>query len=606
MRKIGFQLNDSAVAQNNVSNIENKNTAEPTISKNIVGNVKGKAVLYLRVSSPKQEDNFSLEAQEKMGRLYARNNNLEIVKIWKGVESGWGKKERKNFIQMLEYVKKHTEIRHILFDMLDRMTRNDFDKIKIQNLIKENDKVVHFTRGNKKYDKNSSSDDEFMMDIEVAVAKKWSNDISKKSRMGLMEKVEQGYCPSYAPIGYRNVIDKKIGKKVIEIYPKEAVLIKKLFEKVATGNYSMNMLAEDFYKAGLRNRFGGAVHLGTYYFIIRNPFYYGDFLYKGILYKGQHKPIVSKALWDKANDVLGGEHRPHSTNFAFSNMLRCDRCDCSILAEQKGDNIYYHCSLGRKKHSIKKYIKEEKMIEQFGDIILSTVIPKDVIDVINDGIKITSQERDNIEKHKKEMLTKEISQAEKELKKLCDMKYSSEYNNISDYEKKYIDNKINTLLEDTGAKTSELEAMGANTEEIIDKSQRISNILSDLKRVYDIADKYGKANIIKFILKLSKLNADNKIIPTFREPFDMFFNLNKELKRKSDRKDFDGMATFDLNSLYLYNNDENMGNIGVKTDIFPNQICIDNTVDFMKNSSFRRIGGMEEWKRRTAKRQCTM
>ena len=39
MRKIGFQLNDSAVAQNNVSNIENKNTAEPTISKNIVGNI---------------------------------------------------------------------------------------------------------------------------------------------------------------------------------------------------------------------------------------------------------------------------------------------------------------------------------------------------------------------------------------------------------------------------------------------------------------------------------------------------------------------------------------------------------------------------------------
>ncbi len=73
----------------------------------------------------------------------------------------------------------------------------------------------------------------------------------------------------------------------------------------------------------------------------------------------------------------------------------------------------------------------------------------------------------------------------------------------------------------------------------------------------------------------------------------MFFNLNKELKRKSDRKDFDGMATFDLNSLYLYNNDENMGNIGVKTDIFPNQICIDNTVDFVKNSSFCRIGEIE-------------
>ena len=593
MNKIGFQLNNSAVAQSNVSNRSNENMAEPTISKHIVGNVKGKAVLYLRVSSPKQEDNFSLDAQEKLGKLYARNNNLEIVKIWKGVESGWGKKERKNFIQMLDFVKKHSEIKHILFDMLDRMTRNDFDKLKIQKLVKENDKVVHFTRENKVYDKNSSSDEEFMMDINVAVAKKWSNDISKKSRMGLMEKAGQGYCPSYAPIGYRNVID-ETGKKVIKIYPKEAQLIKKLFEKVATGNYSINMLAEDFYREGLRNRFGGAVHLGTYYFIIRNPFYYGDFLYKGILYKGQHKPIVSKELWDKANEVLGGEHRPRSTNFAFSNMLRCERCDCSILAEQKGDNIYYHCSLKRKKHSMKKYLKEEKMIEQFGDIISSLIVSKDVIDVINEGIKMTSQERDNIEKQKKEMLTKEISKAEKELKKLCDTKYSAEYNNINDYEKKYIDNKMNSLIEDIGIQTRELEAMGANTEEILDKSQKICDILSDLKRVYDIADKYEKANIVKFVLKLSKLNADNKILPTFREPFDMFYNLNKELKRKSDRTSFDKVETFDFGKLDLYNNSENMGNIGVKTDIFPNQICIDNTVDFAKNSSFRMIGGLED------------
>ncbi len=165
---------------------------------------KEKAILFLRVSSKGQEDNYSLDAQEKLAKQYSLQNNLDIVKIWKVSESAWGKKERKNFLEMLEYVKKHQEIKHIIFDILDRMTRNDFDKIKIIKLVREYDKVIHFTRTSKTYDKNSSPDDEFVMDIEVASAKKLSNDISRKTKMGLQEKAEEGIYPGNAPTGYLN------------------------------------------------------------------------------------------------------------------------------------------------------------------------------------------------------------------------------------------------------------------------------------------------------------------------------------------------------------------------------------------------------------------
>jgi hypothetical protein len=52
--------------------------------------------------------------------------------------------------------------------------------------------------------KNSGSEEEFMLDIEVAVAKKQSNDISRKAKMGMLEKAEQGLYPSVTPIGYKN------------------------------------------------------------------------------------------------------------------------------------------------------------------------------------------------------------------------------------------------------------------------------------------------------------------------------------------------------------------------------------------------------------------
>jgi DNA invertase Pin-like site-specific DNA recombinase len=56
----------------------------------------------------------------------------------------WGRKNRRNFNQMLDYAKKHTEIKHIIFDILDRMTRNDSDKVKIIDLIEHDKKNYSF------------------------------------------------------------------------------------------------------------------------------------------------------------------------------------------------------------------------------------------------------------------------------------------------------------------------------------------------------------------------------------------------------------------------------------------------------------------------------
>ncbi len=145
------------------------------------------SLLYIRVSSEGQEDGYSLDAQEKLGYDYAQRKKLKIKRAWKVSESAW-KKERTAFNQLVEYAKSHSEIRHIIFDVTDRMTRNDIDKLKIYQLITDHDKTIHFSRSNKSYNKNSGSDDIFMFDIEVAVAKKMSNDISKKSKMGMLEK----------------------------------------------------------------------------------------------------------------------------------------------------------------------------------------------------------------------------------------------------------------------------------------------------------------------------------------------------------------------------------------------------------------------------------
>ena len=94
------------------------------------------SLLYIRVSSEGQEDGYSLDAQEKLGYEYAQRKNLKIKRLWKVSESAW-REERTAFNQLIDYAKNHPEIHHIIFDVTDRMTRNDLDKLKIYKLIKD-------------------------------------------------------------------------------------------------------------------------------------------------------------------------------------------------------------------------------------------------------------------------------------------------------------------------------------------------------------------------------------------------------------------------------------------------------------------------------------
>jgi len=243
-----------------------------------------KALLYIRVSSKEQEkEGYSLDAQEKLGREYAQKNNLEIARMWKVAESAW-KRHRTQFNQMIEHSKRHPEIEHIIFDITDRMTRNDFDKLKIYTLIEEFNKSIHFSRTNKIINRDSGSEDEFMFDIEVAVAKKMSNDISRKARMGMLEKAEQGEYPSASPLGYIN--NKQT--HTIQVDTERAPFMRTAFTEMATGNYSLNTLSDKLYRDGLRSRNGLKVIKPTLGKIFNNPFYYGSFLFKGTLYRGVH------------------------------------------------------------------------------------------------------------------------------------------------------------------------------------------------------------------------------------------------------------------------------------------------------------------------------
>ena len=158
------------------------------------------AVAYARVSSKKQEDEgYSIPAQIKLLNSYAEKNNIELVKIF--TESETAKRAgRKAFNEMLLFIKEKN-INTILVEKTDRLYRNFKDYVTLDDYELE----VHLVKEGTILSKNSKSHDKFIHGIKVLMAKNYIDNLSEEVRKGLREKVNQGYYPQKAPVGYLNV-----------------------------------------------------------------------------------------------------------------------------------------------------------------------------------------------------------------------------------------------------------------------------------------------------------------------------------------------------------------------------------------------------------------
>ncbi|MBR2921973.1 MAG: recombinase family protein [Alphaproteobacteria bacterium] len=505
-----------------------------------------KALLYLRVSSKGQEDGYSLDAQEKLAYEYAKKKNLEIVKVWRGAESAWGRKVRRNFVQMLDYSKKHPEVKHIIFDVFDRMTRNDSDKAKMTEMIQTYGKVIHFSRPNKTYSRDSSPDDEFAYDIETAVCKKTSNDISHKTRMGMQEKAEQGIYPSNCPIGYINNQE----TKQIDVDPTRAPLIQELFSRVAMGGESLAGLADEYFAKGLRHKTRNTrLSKSSLHKIIHNPFYYGEFQWGHKIYKGTHTPLVSKEMWEKAVQTLGSKHRPLKLKrkFAFGGLLICGKCDCTILGEvAKGKYTYYRCSFSKGQHEHKGYIREEELAEKFGKVVQDIAIPEYVSDWLQKGVAEFAKTKEKSRKKTLDILKSDYTQAYKKLNRLYDLQLegrgSLEMFSIKEKE----------LTEELSLLKKAIDECGAEYEKVIPRAQETFTAINNITEIYNMATNEEKAKILRLLAnQYTLVGRDIKV--DYKEPFCYFAQAKKELQPSSGR--IIGLPILDMKKIPSFTDD---------------------------------------------------
>src|SRR5213075_1789545 len=231
------------------------------------------AVIYARVSSREQErEGYSIPAQRKLLNQYAYVRGFRVQQEFIDVESAKNP-GRKEFGAMLRLLASDPQCRAVLVEKTDRLYRNRTDSIAFEELIEKRNVEIHLVKEGRVIAKDSRSQDKFMHDIHVAVAKHYSENLREEVKKGMREKAEQAIYPSRPPFGYKN----NSATRSIEVDPQRAPVLRRIFELYASGQHSLTTLRQ----AILRE---SSVRLSRAYLedILKNSFYIGRFIWQGI------------------------------------------------------------------------------------------------------------------------------------------------------------------------------------------------------------------------------------------------------------------------------------------------------------------------------------
>ncbi len=308
----------------------------PTVSS--LDTVLDLAVSYLRVSSKKQMDTArdidpdgnSIATQRIHVDRKAANLASRIVKEF--LDPGISAKsidQRPDFLEMIEYLREHPEIKYVIVYARSRAFRNYIDAALTKRLL---DKLgVKLVSSREDFGEGIMSE---MMEAVTDVFNDMQNKLSGEDvRLKMRNKAINGGTIGVAKLGYLNTRMDVNGRLVntIELDQERAPLVLRAFQLYATGDYSMELLEATMADLGLTSRrTGKPVTDSTLHKMLADPYYVGHLIYKGERYKGRHPAIVTPELFHQVQDVLNARSARGQRDRVLTHYLKgglfCDRC----------------------------------------------------------------------------------------------------------------------------------------------------------------------------------------------------------------------------------------------------------------------------------------
>jgi len=320
---------------------------------------------YIRVSTQKQGEGASLEAQKDAITAFASQQGLSVIEWFEEKETA-AKSGRPIFTGMMRRLKKG-EASGLIMHKIDRSARNMRDWNLVMELPKHGvkpyfavDNLDFTTRGGR-----------LSANLQAVIAEDYIHNLREEAKKGLYARLKQGLYPFKAPIGY---LDNGKGK-VKTPDPRFAPMIREMFELYASGQHSFRSLRIEMNRRGMRNTKGRPLSMAGVETIMNNPFYTGLIHIKasGQTFRGIHEPIIPTALFRRVQEIKSGKCGKKVTrhNHLYRGLFRCGLCDHPMSPELQKGRVYYRCQTPTcETKTIREDVLEASIIQSLKTLIL--------------------------------------------------------------------------------------------------------------------------------------------------------------------------------------------------------------------------------------------
>lgn len=351
-------------------------------SPQVANEEKVRYCLYARKST-EQEDKqaLSIESQVKEMLELAEREQLNVTEIKRESHSSKEVGQRPIYNQLINEIRQG-KFTGILTWAPDRLSRNAGDLGSVVDLMDQKH-LKEIRTFSQRFTNNPN--EKFLLMILGSQAKLENDNKMINIKRGLRARCEMGLWPCSPPTGYLS--SKNVDQKCqVQIDPRRAPMIKKMFEKVAYEKMSGRKLHIWLqHEANFKTKNGKHLNLGNLYLLLRNHFYYGRFEYpknSGKWYTGKHETIITKELFDLVQENISDHVISHQNKeFAFTKIMTCGLCGSGITADEKFKKqlngnvhryVYYGCCKHNDKQCKSGYIREEELIEQL-EIVMDDI-----------------------------------------------------------------------------------------------------------------------------------------------------------------------------------------------------------------------------------------
>ena len=517
------------------------------------------AVAMIRVSDKRQkgEAHFSDHEQRGIIENYMVSIGVKVEREWDIAETASKHHKRYGFNAMLDFVKKSQNtdrpIKHIVFSHQSRCARNPKSVRMIEELVYDFGVVIHFAREKRKFDCNGDLGELLLWILENANNAKFILDHTQNVMGGMRQKLESGgYC-GLAPYGYINFRSSPKAPSIFKFDVETSNYIKSAFELCSTGLYFSVLqlsLALDKQFSHMERR----PRMKRLYSLLRNPFYYGDFVWNGRTCKGDPEiqpPLISFDTWRRAQSVLDGRshHKVTKKEFHYLSLIKCggiifdeqgyessEPCDCLITAEEKRKRMkdgsiktyyYYHCSNTTRQCSQRDKFHMQRIVGR------KTVnYPEAEIEVLFEAAFRPFNWTPELVKRMQEILRAEHAQKSGDhLQQFASLR--RRYEMLQTYMDKAYDDKLAGDLtpnewreknekwkrerEETKVKIDSLDAM---KDEYIENGVLLIELAQRTEFFYKSATPEEKRQLVE-IISSNRVLKDGTIEITYRKPFDL-------------------------------------------------------------------------------------